>query len=182
MPTLARLDELKVLQSRLAARGAAPATVVIPAGTCGQASGANELIREARRTLEERLLGDRVALRITGCHGFCAMEPSMLVEPAGTFYPRVTPDDMPRLVAAAAAGEVVPELLYVDPGTGQRIERQRDFPFFARQRRLILARHEQVDPLRIHTYIAAGGYGALRRVLEVGRRADVRDRRRHLDG
>jgi NADH-quinone oxidoreductase subunit F len=171
---LAHIDELKALQRRLAAgQGAPPVTVIIPAGSCGQDSGANELIAAARRALEERQLGDRVALRITGCHGACALEPSVLVIPGETFYPRVKPEEMPRIVAATAAGEVVTELLYVDPGTGERIERQREVPFFARQRRLILGRHEHVDPLRIDTYLAAGGYGALAQILEAGRPAAV---------
>jgi NADH-quinone oxidoreductase subunit F len=170
MPKLKSIDDLRDLQQRFAARGEARIpTIVIPAGTCGQASGANDLIRIAKREILKRYLTDGIALRITGCHGYCEMEPSILVEPAGVFYPKVKMADVPRIVAAVADGEVIEELLYVDPVSGKRIAKQQDVPFFARQVRNILARNEQVDPIRIYHYIEAGGYAALLRVLEVGK-------------
>ncbi|HPA86103.1 MAG TPA: (2Fe-2S) ferredoxin domain-containing protein, partial [Deltaproteobacteria bacterium] len=52
-------------------------TLVISAGTCGQASGANAVIRAAKRELLRKGPACGVRLRITGCHGFCAMEPSV---------------------------------------------------------------------------------------------------------
>ena len=89
--------------------------IVIPAGTCGQASGANDLIRIAKREILARQLTEKVQLRITGCHGFCEMEPSVLIEPRGTFYPKVDIADMARIVAAVSNDDVLEDLLYVDP-------------------------------------------------------------------
>jgi hypothetical protein len=45
--------------------------LVISAGTCGQASGANDIIRLAKRYILEKQLHDQIHLRITGCLGFC---------------------------------------------------------------------------------------------------------------
>ena len=105
MDKLASTTDLKDLQARLQAdRDPALPTIVIPAGTCGQASGANDLIRVTKRELLARGLADAVRLRITGCHGFCEAEPSVLVEPRGTFYPKVNLEGMVRIVAAVAAG------------------------------------------------------------------------------
>jgi NADH:ubiquinone oxidoreductase subunit F (NADH-binding)/(2Fe-2S) ferredoxin/NAD-dependent dihydropyrimidine dehydrogenase PreA subunit len=143
-------------------------TIVISAGTCGQASGANDLIRVAKREIIAKNLANRVALRITGCHGFCEMEPSVLVEPSGTFYPRVPLKKMARIVSAVARGEIVEDLLYVDPLTEKRVERQQDLPFYKHQVRTILSRNEKVDPIRIYNYIEGGGYSALVKVLETG--------------
>ncbi|MDQ1256648.1 MAG: NADP-reducing hydrogenase subunit HndC, partial [Candidatus Hydrogenedentes bacterium] len=86
-------------------------TLIIPAGTCGKASGADGLIEAAHREIEENGLGHRVHVRVTGCHGFCEMEPSVLVEPSRTFYPKVGPEAMKRIVLATAAGEVIEDLL-----------------------------------------------------------------------
>ena len=99
MDRLRSIDEFHSLCERLHLdRGAAELpTLVIPAGTCGQASGANDLIRITKRTLLERGLGDRVRLRITGCHGYCQAEPSVLVEPGRTFYPRLKLNNMARI-------------------------------------------------------------------------------------
>jgi len=160
MDRLRSIDEFHSLCERLHLdRGAGELpTLVIPAGTCGQASGANDLIRITKRTLLERGLGDRVRLRITGCHGYCQAEPSVLVEPGRTFYPRVKLDEMARIVEAVAENRVLDELLFVDPASGRRIERQDDVPFFANQRRRLLARNEGVDPIRIYNAVERGGY------------------------
>lgn len=97
---------------------------IISAGTCGQASGANELIRLTKRELLAKNLVDKIDIRITGCHGFCEMEPSVLVEPRRTFYPRVKPNDMTRIVAAVAKGEILEDLFFVDQEIGKPVEKQ----------------------------------------------------------
>jgi len=140
-------------------------TIVIPAGTCGQASGANDLIRIAKRELLEKKLTGKVHLRITGCHGFCQMEPSVLVEPRETFYPRVNNKDMARIIGAVSNGEVLRDLLLVNPETGDPVEKQADLPFFKKQVRTLLERNEKIDPIRILDYIENGGYLALAKVL-----------------
>lgn len=142
--------------------------IVIPAGTCGQASGANDLIRISKRELLARGLADRIHLRITGCHGFCQAEPSVLIEPHGTFYPRVRPSDMARIVGAVACRDILEDLLWEDPKTGKRVERQRDIPFFRGQTRSILSQNEKVDPIRIYNYVEQGGYAAFVKVLAQG--------------
>jgi len=176
MERLGSFDEYRMLCDRIRIDpGADLPTLVIPAGTCGQASGANDLTRIVKRTVLERSLGDRVRLRITGCHGYCQMEPSVLVEPSRTFYPRVGIEDMVRIVEAAAENEVVEELLYEDRATGERYRKQDDIPFFKLQRRRLLARNERLDPIRIYQSIRNDGYGAFVRVLESGAPQDVID-------
>ena len=169
MDRLRSIEEFRNLQARVAPRrDPGMPTIVIPAGTCGQASGANDLIRVTKRELLDHGLTDRIRLRITGCHGYCEAEPSVLVEPRMTFYPKVSVAQMVRIVQAVAAGKVVEDLLWVDPATGQPIEKQDDLPFFKRQVRTILERNEKVDPIRIFNYLEHGGYDALVRVLSDG--------------
>jgi len=176
MERLRSLGDFEALKARLlASRQPAMPVVVIAAGTCGQASGANDLIRVAKRELLGRRLAERVALRITGCHGFCQMEPSVLVEPRGTFYPKVGVKDVPRIVDAAARGAVVEELLVYDYGTGRRLETMKDIAFFGKQRRALLALNEKVDPIRVYNYIEQGGYSALAKVLARGEPEWVRE-------
>ncbi|HPA80078.1 MAG TPA: NADH-ubiquinone oxidoreductase-F iron-sulfur binding region domain-containing protein [Thermoanaerobaculales bacterium] len=177
MERLRSIDEFHGLCERLRIDrgGDGLPTIVIPAGTCGQASGANDLIRIAKRTVLERGLGDRVRLRITGCHGYCQAEPSVLVEPQRTFYPRLASDSMARIVEAVVENRVLEDLLFVDPATGRRVERQDDVPFFAHQRRRLIARNEGVDPIRIFNAVERGGYTAFVRLLESGKPEDVID-------
>jgi NADH-quinone oxidoreductase subunit F len=167
MARLASVAELESLRGRIV-DGDEPRRpcVVVSAGTCGQASGANRVIRHAKRELLEGGLCERVGLRITGCLGFCQVEPIVVTHPDGTFYPNVEPGDVGRIIDACLAGECVEDLLYRDPATGRAIRRMADVPFYARQTRLLLADNEHIDPIRIHDYLRTGGYGALGRALE----------------
>jgi NADH:ubiquinone oxidoreductase subunit F (NADH-binding)/(2Fe-2S) ferredoxin/Pyruvate/2-oxoacid:ferredoxin oxidoreductase delta subunit len=169
MEKLASIADFEALQDRLRAdRDPAIPTIVISAGTCGQASGANDLIRVTKRRLLDQGLADSIHLRITGCHGFCEAEPSVLVEPRRTFYPNLKIRDMVDIVDAVAQGEVVERLLYVDPESGARIESQDDIPFFKNQARTLLERNEKIDPIRIYNYIENGGYSGLAKALASG--------------
>ena len=167
MTRLRSLSEFKGLQERFR-DGHDPTSpvIVISAGTCGQASGANDLIRIAKREMLARGLTDKVRLRVTGCHGYCQTEPSVLVEPQRTFYPKVGRGQMAEIVDAVAKGKVLANLLFVDPQTGKPVARQDDLPFYRDQVRTILSRNEKVDPIRIYDYIEIGGYAALLKVLE----------------
>ena len=169
MEKLKSINDFYSLQSRiLDDRKLDVPVIVIPAGTCGQASGANDLIRIAKREILAKQLTEKVQLRITGCHGFCEMEPSVLIEPRGTFYPKVDIEDMARIVAAVSQDEVLEDLLYTGQKTGKPIERQSDIPFFKKQVRTLLSRNEKVDPIRLFNYIQNDGYAAMADVL--GRR------------
>jgi len=166
MPRLFSLHDLDALRAAVAA-SAEPdkPCIVIPTGTCGLASGAGDLVRVAKRQILTQKLGRKVGLRITGCHGFCQAEPSVLIEPGRIFYPHLESDKMARVVEAAARGEVLNDLLYVHPETGEPVECQDDIPFFQRQVRRLLAGNERVDPIRIHDYIGGSGYAGLAEVL-----------------
>ncbi len=166
MDYLSSREEFTALQERLCSDyNADIPTIIIPAGTCGQASGASDLVRTAQREIIRRKLQDKLHLRVTGCHGFCQMEPSVLIEPAGTFYPRVDITGMKRIIDALVRQEVVEDLLFVDEETGQRIARQDDIPFYRHQSRLLLSQNEKIDPLDVYDYLRIGGYFAFVRLL-----------------
>jgi NADH:ubiquinone oxidoreductase subunit F (NADH-binding)/(2Fe-2S) ferredoxin len=169
MERLKSIDEFQFLHHRLTAeRDPDSPTIIIPAGTCGQASGANDLIRITKRELLNKKYTDKIKIRITGCHGFCEMEPSILIEPSGIFYPKVDAKKMVNIVEAVAKGDVLKDLLFTDPKTGNPIERQVDIPFFKKQVRTLLCRNEKIDPIRIFNYIENNGYVAMARVLSSG--------------
>ncbi|MCK5332037.1 MAG: NADH-quinone oxidoreductase subunit F, partial [Candidatus Marinimicrobia bacterium] len=167
MKRLQSIDDFNELKERLVLKhDPIIPTLIITAGTCGQASGANDLIRITKRELLNRGLTNEINYRITGCHGFCEQEPFVLVEPRGTFYPKVNMDDMIRIIEAVKQEQVLKDLLYVDSQTGKTIEKQEDLPFYKKQVRTILASNEKIDPIRIYDYITNQGYVALTTILQ----------------
>jgi len=139
--------------------------IVICGGTACQASKSNEIIRAAKRHILGKRLLEKIALRITGCHGFCEMGPFILTEPQHAFYHKVSPENVARIIDATVEGEHVEELLYTDPKTGERYYKQDDIPFFKKQTRTIFRNNQKIDPIRIYDYIANGGYSALDKAL-----------------
>jgi NADH-quinone oxidoreductase subunit F len=169
MQKLTSFQHFELLKNRLVATPDSKIpTIVISAGTCGQASGANDLIRVVKRELLNKKLINKIKLRVTGCHGFCEAEPSVLIEPQRTFYPRVSMDDMVRIIDALANGKVVTDLLPKGSGSDKGVETQDDLPFYKRQVRTILSRNERIDPIRIFNYIEDGGYSSLVKALKRG--------------
>jgi len=120
------------------------------------------------KRLEEEItrLGLDVKVRPTGCHGFCQVGPTVIMEPEDVFYCRVVADDVPEIVRAHLRDhQVVNRLLYTDPATGQAILHYSDINFYEKQQRVLLRNCGHINPERIEDYLGGGGYQALRKVL-----------------
>ena len=166
MHRLSSIDDLKRFSSILCDDSARKTPrLVVCAGTACQASGSNDVVRLAKRYILKNNLLDRISVRVTGCHGFCEMGPFVLTEPQNAFYAQVKPEDVPRIIDAILADEYVEELLYQDPGTGEKYHNLDDIPFFANQERALLSMNPKLDPIRIHDYVSEGGYQAFGEVL-----------------
>jgi len=139
--------------------------IVIPSGTCCQARGSSEVIESFQKEIEKHW--DSIALRITGCGGFCQSEPNLIIYPEEIYYQKVSPDDAEEVILETVLrGKVIDRLLYEDPNTGERFTHLNEIPFFKKQQRLLLANNLQVDPTSIDDYLAANGYSALSKVLQ----------------
>jgi NADH-quinone oxidoreductase subunit F len=133
--------------------------------TACQASGANTLIRAAKKYILEKGLQDKVTLKITGCHGFCELGPTVIIGHSKTFYPKVTPEKFERIIEYTAEGKIVEDYLYRDPLTGAVYARQDDLPFFNKQNRLIFKPKQYIDPIHIYDYFSVLGYKAFEKIL-----------------
>lgn len=104
--------------------------------------------------------------KVTGCHGFCEKGPLVVIRPQGIMYAHVQPGDVPAILdETVVGGKTLERLLYLDPESGARIERECDVPFYKNQQRLILDLNGDLDPTRIEEYVARGGYSSLAKVL-----------------
>jgi NADH-quinone oxidoreductase subunit F len=140
-------------------------TLVVCAGTGGQASGSNDILRIMKRYILDRGLQTKINLRVTGCQGFCEMDPFILVEPGRQLYPKLKMEDVPRVIDAAVGGFVDESLIYRDPQDDRQYHSQDDIPFFKKQKRVILGSNQKLDPIRIINYVEMGGYAAAEKVL-----------------
>ena len=163
MARLHSREELEQLRREiLARRDPGQRCIATCAGTGCLAGGAADVVEAFRRELAARGLTDKIALRGTGCHGFCEKGPIVVVDPEEIGYLQVTPADVPEIVERTVlGGEVIDRLLYVDPQTGGKTVREPDIPFYKHQQRLVFGANRKLDPRRIEDYLALGGYRAL---------------------
>ena len=142
------------------------ANVLVCSGTGCTASGAAPLVEALKSEVTRRGLDSEVRVVGTGCRGFCAMGPVMIVYPEGIFYCQVQASDVQELVEETLVkGRVVQRLTYKEPFTHQAIPLYHDIPFYGKQLRICLRNCGLINPEIIDEYIARGGYEALGKAL-----------------
>jgi NADH-quinone oxidoreductase subunit F len=147
-------------------RPAPQKTLVVSNGTCGRASGSLMIIEALKQEIESRGLVDTVRLELTGCHGFCEMEPNIVIYPEEIYYGRLKPGDIPAIVdKTILKNKVIDSLTYEDPKSRRRYSLLKEIPFYRKQMRHITADNLRIDPDRIEDYILADGYQALAKAL-----------------
>lgn len=131
------------------------------------ASSHSAKVREAlSHAIAERDLEEEVRIVETGCMGPCELGPVILVYPDGAFYIRVTPEDAAEIVEEHfLKGRPVKRLLWEAPEARRIMEDKKQVPFFAGQKKIVLANCGRIDPENIEEYIAVNGYEALGKVL-----------------
>ena len=148
---------------------------VLVCGGAGCLSSGCHAVQDAlKQELTKRGLDKEINIVVTGCMGPCDLGPVLLVHPDGTFYQRVTALDVPALVEEHfIKGRAYTKLLPKDEVTANLITTQRDFGFFAKQEKIVLANCGVIDAENIEEYIARDGYAALGTVLTAKKPADV---------
>ena len=140
---------------------------VLICGGTGCTSSHSMDIREALiKELKLAGIEDEIKVVTTGCFGLCALGPIMIVYPEGTFYSKVTAEDMHEIVKEhLVKGNPVRKLLYSETVKGDEILALDQTPFYAKQQRVALRNCGVIDPECINEYIARDGYQALAKVI-----------------
>ncbi|MGD2125335.1 MAG: NADH-quinone oxidoreductase subunit NuoF [Desulfobacteraceae bacterium] len=138
-------------------------------GTGCHASGSQEIKEILKKELVRHQLEDEIRVIETGCNGFCAQGPVMIVQPEGIFYQKLAGEDVPYLVEEHfLKGRPVERLFYQEPASAETIPGMGDIPFYAKQQLIVLKNRGAIDPESIDEYIARDGYlGASKALLEM---------------
>ncbi len=121
---------------------------------------------ELNKVIKNRKLEKEHLVVQTGCNGFCAVGPIVVIQPEGTFYKTVSGKDVEAIVDQhLVKGEKVEKLLYKDPVSGDVKHTMGEIGFFSKQQLIALRNKGIIDPEDIDHYISVGGYKALARVL-----------------
>ena len=148
--------------------------LLICGGTGCHASGSLAVKNALVEELNKRGLSEEIKVVETGCNGFCAMGPIMVVYPDGIVYMQLTPEDLPELVEEhMIKGRPVERLFYKEPSTAEKIPTMQDIPFFAHQELRVLRNRGLIDPENIDEYIARDGYAGMAKALTEMKPEDI---------
>jgi NADH-quinone oxidoreductase subunit F len=167
MERISSVEQLDTLRDNIQRKqGAVTRCLTLCGGTGCRAYGCMEVVEAFKKELKSRGLAGKVAVKSTGCHGFCERGPMVLISPEGIFYEQIRIQDVPEIVEKTLLGnEVIERLLYKDPKTGTPILKESDIPFYRLQNRFLLGQNLVIDPTSIEDYVAQGGYRALWKAL-----------------
>lgn len=159
----------EALQRAEASKSGERPVINIGTGACGFASGA----AETREAFESELAarGVEAEIRTRGCMGHCYAEPVVVIENPGfppLLYHRVNPGIAKMLVRYfLAEGDPVFEHVLGAVEENDMIPTVMDFSRFNLEERVLLEKCGRIDPEDIYEYIAAGGYSALVKALQL---------------
>ncbi len=140
--------------------------VTVCGGTGCTAFGSLSVREAFKEEIQKRGLSQKITVRVTGCHGFCEKGPVVVIMPSKIFYPKVQAEDVPGIVEKTVINnEIIEELLYVDPATGERVAYDHEVPFYKKQKRLVFRLNGILDPTDLEDYIAHDGYMAAAKAL-----------------
>lgn len=141
--------------------------VLVCGGTGCTSSGSKKVLKALNKELETQGIDDVLVVR-TGCFGLCSLGPIMIVYPEGSFYSKVTAQEIPEIVAGhlKKGGKPInkylyPETVHKDGSTIPLAETS----FYKKQMRIALRNCGMIDPENIEEAIGANAYQALAKVL-----------------
>jgi NADH-quinone oxidoreductase subunit F/NAD(P)H dehydrogenase (quinone)/NADP-reducing hydrogenase subunit HndC len=136
-----------------------------------RAKGSNEIYQALLDEVQKQGLQDQLEIIDVpekGCPGYCALAPSLLVEPDGSIYNHLTRDDIPKLVHKLTVDREPFSKKLHSAKPVQDIPEEKETSFFGPQLFWTLRNRGRIDPESIEEYIARDGYqGAAKALLEM---------------
>lgn len=152
--------------------------VLVCAGTGCVANGSLKIIdkfKELGADVSVMSDYDKVTIVPTGCHGFCEQGVLVVFPDLDLTYVKVRLEDVEEIYEALKKNQVVERLLYTDPHTNQKVRKNEDINFYAKQTRTALANCGEMNAESIDEAIALRAYEALSKVLTEGNPDNVID-------
>ena len=159
-------EEQKKAQEHIKEQGL---RVLVCAGTGCVANGSLKVIekfRELGANVSTLTDYDKMTIVPTGCHGFCEQGVLVIIPDKHVTYVRVHVEDVEEIFEShIKGGKPVERLLYTDPKTGEKVHKNDDINFYAKQTRTALKNCGKINAESVEEAISVRGYEALAKVI-----------------
>ena len=167
MPKITGAD-LKQISSRLNAEfNSYKSMLMVCTGTGCVAAKGFDVRDQLTQEIKNRGLEKDYLVVGTGCNGFCAVGPIIVVQPEGVFYEKIKADDIAEIVEShLQGGKIVERLLHKDLSSQVAIEKMNDFIATLKNKKS--SKDEKQIALKFMIHLV----GDLHQPLHVGRKND----------
>ena len=142
--------------------------IVICGGTGCLSSDSQAIIDEFNKLIAENGLEEKVTVNKVGCFGFCSQGPFVKIFPEDTLYRTVSVADVAEIVEKDLINnEIVERLLYIDPISGQKVQKQDEINFYKKQLRLALHGCGTINPENIDEALGDGAFQGITKALKM---------------
>lgn len=148
--------------------------IVVCGGTGCLSSDSKEIVETLQKLIDENNLNDKVTVNMVGCFGFCSQGPFVKIYPEDRLYHAVKVSDCEKIIQEDILnGNCIEELLYEDPQTHKKVEKQDDINFYKKQMRIALHGCSLINPEVLDEAMGYDAFKALIKVLTMDRQAVI---------
>lgn len=142
--------------------------IVICGGTGCLSSNSASILAKFEEAIMAHDLSYKVTVNKVGCFGFCSQGPFVKIFPEDTLYHGVKVEDVEEIVNTDLINhQIVERLLYVDPMTKEKIQKQDEINFYKKQKRVALHGCGLINPENLDEALGYGAYKGLQRALHM---------------
>ena len=139
--------------------------IMVCAGTGCTSSKSDKIIENLEKEIKANKVKN-VIVEKTGCFGFCAKGPIVVIEPEQIFYEMVSVDDAKEIIESHIINNKQVERL-LPKENDEFIKKWDELNFYKKQERIALKNCGRINPEKIEEYIALDGYKAIYKALNM---------------
>ncbi|MFA6449353.1 MAG: NADH-quinone oxidoreductase subunit NuoF [bacterium] len=142
-------------------------TVLVCGGTGCVAAGSLKIYEALIHEIRKQKLENEVEVVLTGCNGICDQGPVTIVYPEGTFYHKLEPQNIARIVEEhLLKGRIAKEFVYERSTDDGSVPVFGEIDFFRHQKKVTRRNCGVIDPRNIDEYIGMDGWAAMAKVIK----------------
>ena len=142
--------------------------IVVCSGTGCLATGAADILKAFQEKVVEMGLEGEVTVNKVGCFGFCSQGPFVKIYPDDILYRGIKASDAEEVLEKTIKNhEVIERLLYVDPVTKEKVQKQDDMAFYKKQVKVALHGCGIINPEDINEALGYGAFQGLAKALKM---------------
>ena len=141
-------------------------TILVCRGSGCNSMNAGRIYTILNELIQKKNLSKFVRVKLTGCHGFCQVGPTLIIEPDDVLYIHLNVKKIEEIIDNHLINNsIVEKYLYKDYKSGEFIKDIKKIRFYKEQYPIITEQCGKINPEDINEYIINGGYKSFKKAL-----------------